>query len=80
MCACHCQEEKQWSLTVTIGKLSNEQFVCTLTINNNLSSWVNRKPTNLNLENKGIAFKARMACTTQYKQGRDHYLSGMTRP
>ena len=31
------------------------------------------------LENKGIAFKARMACTTRYKQARDHYLSGMTR-
>ena len=31
------------------------------------------------LENKGIAFKARLACTTRYKHGRDHYLSGMTR-
>ena len=31
------------------------------------------------IENKGIAVKARMACTTRYKHGRDHYLSGMTR-
>ena len=33
----------------------------------------------LDLENKGIAFKARLVCTAWYKHGRDHYLSGMTR-
>ena len=30
--------------------------------------------TILYLENKGIAFKARLACTTRYKHGRDHAL------
>ena len=28
------------------------------------------------LDNKGIAFKARLVCAAWYKHGRDHYLSG----